>query len=35
MSGKLREGEKELVEELLILNSIVYTEDFAEELFEN
>jgi len=35
MSSKLREGEKELVEELLILNSIVYTEDFTEELFEN
>lgn len=31
MSSKLREGEKELVEELLILNSIVYTEDFAKE----
>lgn len=31
MSNKLREGEKELVEELLILNSIVYTEDFSKE----
>src|SRR5699024_7357400 len=30
MSNTLGEGEKELVEELLILNSIVYTEDFAD-----
>ncbi|HHW70994.1 MAG TPA: hypothetical protein GX392_06635 [Clostridiales bacterium] len=32
MSSKLREGEKELVEELLILNSIVYAEDFTKEI---
>src|SRR5699024_1706894 len=30
MSDVLIEEEKELVEELLILNSIVYTEDFAD-----